>query len=459
MDKKKVLFMPGSFSLAHVGRLISLAESLPSDSYEVVFACEERDQRFIPARFGRRRATSLRAEEFRRRLEKGHPLIDAPFLRRQVAEDIHLLKSLRADLVVGDFRPSLSISASVAGVPYMNVVNAHWSPWSKEPFQVPALLDIMPVQWMGFRFGKKFLDSIIPLVFRLHSRAFNRVRREHGLAALPHDLRGVYSAGDYTAYADLPDLAPTPGAPAGHRHIGPVLWEPDVPLPPWWADLPTDKPLVYLSAGSTGRTDFLTNVLAALADMPVTVAVATAGRTTVAPVAGRVFVAEYLPGLPLCQRAALAINNGGAGGVTQALTAGIPVLGIAANMDQCMVMKPVARSGAGRMVLAGEAKTYAWREVIGELLSSRAAKAAAEALSRRLALRSAPEAFHGWVDQILGVRSERAAVPLITFLRGAVSRYWELNLYQTLVQETGANPHVADESIQKTPVANGPAGR
>jgi hypothetical protein len=176
-------------------------------------------------------------------------------------------------------------------------------------------------------------------------------------------------------------------------------------------------------------------------------------------------VADYLPGLPLCRRSALAINNGGAGGVTQALTAGIPVLGIAANMDQCMVMKPVARSGAGRLVLAGEAETYPWREVIGELLVSRTAKAAAETISRQLALRSAPELFHGWVNQILGVRTERSrtekAAPVLTFLRSAVSRYWDLNLYQTLVQKNGgetAREELGPES-QKTPVTDGAAGR
>lgn len=242
-------------------------------------------------------------------------------------EDIQLLKSLRADLVVGDFRPSLAISAPVAGVPYMNIVNAHWSPWSQEPFEVPALLDIAPVQWMGFRFGKKFLDAVIPLVFRRHSRAFNQVRREYGLASLAHGLQGVYSAGDYTAYADLPTLAPTPGAPAHHRHIGPVLWEPEVPLPAWWADLPADKPLVYLSAGSSGRTDFLPRVLEALADLPVAVAVATAGRVSVAPVPGRVYVADYLPGLPLCHRAAFVTNNGGAGGVAPGPDGGDPRAG------------------------------------------------------------------------------------------------------------------------------------
>lgn len=83
-------------------------------------------------------------------------------------------------------------------------------------------------------------------------------------------------------------------------------------------------------------------------------------------------------------------------------------------------MKPLVRWGAGRLVLAGETDRCPWRKVIGELLLSSSAKSAAESLSRRLAILSVPKAFHNWVDEILGVRSERSAAPVPTFLHGAV---------------------------------------
>ncbi|MBK8575245.1 MAG: glycosyl transferase family 1 [Elusimicrobia bacterium] len=402
LAKKKVLFMPVSMSMAHVGRLVRLAQSLSLNTYDITFALEERDHRFIPALFHPRCATSLTPEECRRRLEQGRSLIDASLLRRQVEEDLALLRELRPDLVVGDFRLSLGISAPLAGVPHMNVVNAHWSPWSREVFHLPAPPEAAPFKWLGFRAGKKLADALLPVGFALHGRPFNQVRQEYGLPALPQDVRGIYTAGDHTAYADLPEMVPTPGAPASHRHIGPVLWEPTVSLPPWWGELPENKPLVYVSAGSTGRTDFLPGVLAALAERPVVVAVATSGRGSVAPVPGRVFVAEYLPGLALCRRASLVINNGGAGGVYQALTAGVPVLGIAANLDQCMVMKPVERAGAGRLVLAGEADSTPWVKVVGGLLGSLPARAAAKSFSRLLSSRSAGDVFAKWVGQILG---------------------------------------------------------
>jgi UDP:flavonoid glycosyltransferase YjiC (YdhE family) len=236
--KGKVLFMPTSFSLAHVGRLVTLAQALSADNYEVTFACDQRDHRFIPAGFQRRHATSLTPEEFRRRLEQGRALVDAPLLRKQVQEDLDLMRSLQFDLVVGDFRPSLAISGKLAGVPYLNLVNAHWSPWSKEQFQVPAALDRAPFKWLGSRLARELINRFLPLGFAWQSRPFNQVRREYGLAPVGNSIRDVYTAGDFTVYPDLAEMVPTPGAPASHRHIGPVQWEPEIPLPGWWQELP-----------------------------------------------------------------------------------------------------------------------------------------------------------------------------------------------------------------------------
>ena len=49
-------------------------------------------------------------------------------LDRYVEEDLRLIDSFRPDVVVGDFRVSLAISARKARIPYVNVTNAYWSP-------------------------------------------------------------------------------------------------------------------------------------------------------------------------------------------------------------------------------------------------------------------------------------------------------------------------------------------
>ena len=49
------------------------------------------------------------------------------------------MRRVRPGVVVGDFRLSLSISARLAGIPYVALINAHWSPWSTQRFPLPEL--------------------------------------------------------------------------------------------------------------------------------------------------------------------------------------------------------------------------------------------------------------------------------------------------------------------------------
>ncbi|MFH0925757.1 MAG: hypothetical protein V1872_09050 [bacterium] len=41
MKRKKVLFIPGAFALAHVARLLVLAKTLNQEAYDILFAVKE----------------------------------------------------------------------------------------------------------------------------------------------------------------------------------------------------------------------------------------------------------------------------------------------------------------------------------------------------------------------------------------------------------------------------------
>ena len=93
-------------------------------------------------------------------------------------------------------------------------------------------------------------------------------------------------------------------------------------------------------------------VLEALADLPVTVIAATAGTIDVASAPANAFVAAYLPGDLAARRASLVICNGGSPTSQQALAAGVPVLGVAGNLDQFLNMGGVVKAGAGVILRA-----------------------------------------------------------------------------------------------------------
>ena len=201
-----------------------------------------------------------------------------------------------------------------------------------------------------------------PLAFGMHCRPLNRIRREHGLPGLGNDLRRVYTDADHTLYADCERIFPTEHRPKSHRYLGPIVWSPPVPLPPWWHDLPADRPIIYLTLGSSGDPALTHRVIQALADLPITIAASMAGAAAPAGVPANVFTADYLPGTLAAARSRLVICNGGSPTSHQALAAGVPVLGIAANMDQFLNMRAISAVSAGHVIRADRVRPRELRE-------------------------------------------------------------------------------------------------
>jgi UDP:flavonoid glycosyltransferase YjiC (YdhE family) len=121
--------------------------------------------------------------------------------------------------------------------------------------------------------------------------------------------------------------------------------------------------------GSSGESPLLPVVLEALADLPVYVMAATAGRISANQVPSNAYVSAYLPGEAAAARASLVICNGGSPTTQQALAAGKPVLGIASNMDQYLNMEAVQRVEAGEFIRAGLAQPKSVGTVVTNLLS------------------------------------------------------------------------------------------
>ncbi|HEY6084692.1 MAG TPA: glycosyltransferase, partial [Nitrospira sp.] len=284
---RRVLFLAESVTLAHVARAVSLARMLDPRRYDIHLAC---DGRYLPL-FGQllfavHSIHSINSALFRDRLIKGDPLYSTEELRRYVTDDIRLLTSLNPDVVVGDFRLSLSVSARLVGVPYATVTNAYWSPYAHSRFILPELS-------ITKRFGRRLAQALFsvfrPAIFAHHASVLNRIRRDYGLPSLGYDLSHVFTDADETLYADLPELVPTFDRPPHHHYLGPIIWSYDS-VPSWWNELPTDRPLAYVSLGSSGRSEVLMCVLEALATLDVAVMVSTAGKPPPASVPDRVWL-------------------------------------------------------------------------------------------------------------------------------------------------------------------------
>ena len=373
--------MAEAVTLAHVGRPLSLAQGLAEDEYEVHFACMDGyDFCFQQASFRRWHIDSISSQQFLQALASGKPVYTESTLLRYVEDDLRLLQAVRPDLVIGDFRLSLSVSARLQHIPYLAVSNAYWSPYVRQHYTVPSLplTGVLPV-WLA----DPLFRLIRPLAFAAHAAPLNRVRRRHGLPSLGSDLRRTYTDADRTLYADIAQLFPPQTMPPTHDYLGAVIWAPPLELPDWWRrpELSSGRPIIYVTLGSSGQGQLLPRVLRALAPLPVTVLAATAGTVRLDAVPPNAFVAPFLPGDAAARRASVVICNGGSPTSQQALTAGVPVIGIAGNLDQFLNMHGVVGAGAGLLLRADRFQETALRRAATRLLDDGPTRLAARQLA------------------------------------------------------------------------------
>ncbi|TQE98775.1 MAG: glycosyl transferase [Spiribacter salinus] len=367
--ERRVLVFSEAVTLAHAARPRVVADDLHKRGHEVHLAAPTYyEDLFGTSEYSCHRICSVAPATFRKSLARGARLYGTRRLRSYVQEDLRLIKNVQPDVIIGDFRLSLSVSARVAGTPYLALSNAYWSPYAELAFPVP---DLPATRLIGVRAAQWLFDRIRLRVFGWHAAPLNRLRREYGLMPLPEDLRHAYTDGDVVLYADIPDLVRLPGAPPSHEVIGPIAWSPTVELPGWWQDIPVDSTVVYVNLGSSGDTAALPLVLSALEDLDVVALVGTAGAELPRYLPRNCFAARYVPGDQASERSALVVCNGGSPSVHQALMAGKPVLGLPSNLDQFLNMQTVAAYGAGSLLRARGLKVPALRTAIGELLRTR----------------------------------------------------------------------------------------
>jgi len=381
--------------MAHFVRPLALAQALDPAQYDVHFYAPARFSRHLADRpFAAGELASASGEQFLANLAKGKPMFSADTLRDYVRHDRELIQRIAPDIVVGDMRLSLSVSARLERVKYAGMFNAYWSPYAKRRWIVPEipLTRVVPpgvLNWVYRHAG--------PLIDRVHVAPINQVKRENGLPPLPPDIPAMYTDADYVLYPDVPEFIPTSNLPANHRFIGICEWTPETPKPAWWQQMAADtRPKVFVSLGSSGPVKVLPQLLQALSTLPVAVVLSTSGRAKLAPARSpgqTPFIADLLPFTETAALSALVVSHGGSGGLYPALAAGTPVLGIPSNADNHLSTAALEDSGAGLGIRVEEASPERLRRAIERLLSDASYRQAAQKWKQIFARHDSPALF------------------------------------------------------------------
>jgi MGT family glycosyltransferase len=341
----RILAMPDGNWLSHVSRPFEIAKVLRRRGHEVLFASDGEYMR-LPAEAGFEihGARTLDPDHVLRCSRSGHVnWWDLAEIEAMVEDELRVLGELRPDLVIGDFRLTLSTSCERHGVPYAAVLNAAWTNYYDAPLRAPEHLAV--TRLLGRALTTRLLPAVKGMIVWNDARPFRRYRRRHGLS--PRGNIWDVWRGDLNLMVDTPDYGPTRDLPPSFRYVGPVFWEPDLPAPAWLDELDPERPTLYFTMGSTGYARFFELAVELFGDSRYQVIMTTAGMASFDSLPGNCWGVDYAPGSALMQRADAVVCQGGNGTIYQALTHGVPIVGIPTMHDQEFNLDRVVALGTG----------------------------------------------------------------------------------------------------------------
>ena len=369
-QRKKLLFFAHAVTMAHFARPLKWIEGLDLELFDIYLASHPKFRNLSP-RIGVTflDLNCIDAAKFEQIVVNAAPIYDAETFEEHVQEDIRLIEKVEPDLVIGDFRHSLTVSCRVKKTKYVNLTNAYWHPGIIMRFPLP---EAPVVRILGEGPAKLLLSPFLPLALKVNffKMAF-ALRKSFKKANLRFtDYRQVITDGDVTLYCDTPELVPLKKQLAHERFVGPLIWSMPVEVPDWWKNLDPKKKRIFITLGSSGLAHSLPMIVQASAKLDVEIVVALAGKRPELPALHNVFVTDFLPIDAACQNSHLVICNGGSPLVHAALSYGVPTIGIVCNNDQLLNMAHIQQRGAGLLLRYWNLSDKKMTTAVNELLNN-----------------------------------------------------------------------------------------
>jgi UDP:flavonoid glycosyltransferase YjiC (YdhE family) len=360
----------------HLNPLIAIAGFLIEDGHEVVFlsgtAYRDRIEKSGARFYALPGAADVDFSDFEKvapelvGLEPGfdwlRTALEAIFIGRVADQDKGLrdvLSRFPADAVIVDdmfFGVLPMLLGARANRPPVLVCGTsvlHWRRPDKAPVFVGLPPASTPAEFGQYEAIAREYDT------RVDQPSLNRLKPIlEALGAPPLDfpmLEATVALADTYLQLSVPGLEFPRPVPSAVKFVGTLPIIPgQAAIPSWAADLEQGRKVVLVTQGTVANHDFgllVGPTLAALADEPDILVVATAGGRPVdaipGPIPENARVAEYLPFEWLLPKVDVFVTNGGYGSVNQALTFGIPIVAAGLTEDKADVNVRIGWSGAG----------------------------------------------------------------------------------------------------------------
>ena len=360
----KILFLADTATFAHASRSMLLAHACAELGATTAIATGALpDILKNDIKIPHFNCTTTDPKAFTSRILWGLPPFSRSEISQGVVQELEIFKQFSPDIVISDLRVSTTIAAKIAGIPAIALTNSYWHDLEQGRLPEVPLLQMMKI--LGVKLSDRIASMAYPFSEKLILAPINSVRRAYGLPAITA-FREVFLGGDAIAYCEPLFL------PKKHKHLnvpdhylGCVSWSARSSA----TTVFKEGRGIYLSLGSSGSFDALPKLIQCVEALNRPVILSLAGRRYSGKMPSMVQVANFVDPdrvLPSCD---LAITNGGSPSSLQALSHGVPVVGITTNLDQILCMRRLSTYGAAVSARACDLKPDALLALCRTVLS------------------------------------------------------------------------------------------
>jgi MGT family glycosyltransferase len=364
--KKQILCFASAIGQSHVTRLILIAQKLQSRSAEIAFVYPEDHTLLKQLNFPVFQVPDVVVTDFGRNVFAAY----TPTLVEQcVKAELDAINRFQPDVIIGDFRLTAGISAKLAKIPYISVVNGYMTDYF-DPVEAMIPQITRPLE---HKIASVTAKAIQRIQKRTLAAPFREVAQKYGLKKLV----SLYDflAGDLTLISDLPEYCPLENLPQNFRYIGPLIWQGlNDTVPDYLKNLSSSKQLIYATTGNTGKETFIQLVIDAFKNDTSYEVVLTTGafiHPDAVPNISNIHVASFIPGSEILKQSQAVIHCGGNGTTYQAMSQGVPAVVIPFNNDQTINAWLIKRHKVGIPLstseLTGEGVKLAVNKAIADI--------------------------------------------------------------------------------------------
>jgi MGT family glycosyltransferase len=290
-----------------------------------------------------------------------------------------VLRDFPADVIVGDdmifgVLPMLLGRSKRPPIVLCGTSILHWRREDGAPHFAGLPPATNPAQLEQYAAISQEYDRVIyrPVALRL-----NRLLEDMGIGRLSMPIfDSVVELADAYMQLTVPSFEFPRDIPPSVHFVGtPPIIPNQAPLPSWAHELDGSRKVALVTQGTVANHDFgllIAPTLAALANEPDVLVVATAGGHPIDAISGPIpdnaRVASYLPFESVLPKVDVFVTNGGYGSVNQAMSFGIPLVTAGLTQDKADVNARVAWSGVGINLATNEPTPEALREAVRTVL-------------------------------------------------------------------------------------------